>query len=56
MEVGHGAGESKKEAEQHAAFSVANYMSDEQCASLLDKLDQLDRTGRKPQQRARKAE
>ncbi len=52
MEVGHGAGESKKEAEQHAAFSVANYMSDEQCASLLDKLDRLEQT----QKPARKAQ
>lgn len=42
MEVGHGAGDSKKEAEQQAAFSVAEYMSDEQCASLLDKVDQLE--------------
>lgn len=43
MEVGHGSGESKKEAEQRAAFSVANYMSDEQCATLLDKIDRLER-------------
>ena len=41
IEVGHGSGDSKKEAEQSAAFSVAEYMSDEQCASLLDKLDKL---------------
>lgn len=39
MEVGHGSGDSKKEAEQHAAFSVAQYMSDEQCATLLDRVD-----------------
>ena len=44
MEVGHGAGDSKKEAEQRAAFSVSQYMSDEQCASLLDKLDRLEGT------------
>lgn len=43
MEVGHGTGDSKKEAEQQAAFSVAEYMSDEQCAQLLDKLDRLAR-------------
>ena len=42
MEVGHGAGDSKKEAEQRAAFSVSQYMSDEQCASLLDKVDRLE--------------
>lgn len=41
IEVGHGTGESKKEAEQQAAYSVAQSMSDEQCASLLDKMDQL---------------
>lgn len=42
MEVGHGSGFSKKEAEQHAAFSVANFMSDEQCASMLDRFDRLE--------------
>ena len=41
MEVGHGAGDSKKEAEQRAAFSVSQYMSDEQCATLLDRVDRL---------------
>lgn len=41
IEVGHGAGDSKKEAEQQAAFSVAEYMSDEQCGLLLDKVDRL---------------
>ena len=43
MEIGHGVGESKKEAEQHAAFSVSQYMTDEQCASLLDRVDRLAR-------------
>ncbi len=42
IEVGHGSGGSKKEAEQQAAFSVAEYMSDEQCATLLDKLDSME--------------
>ena len=41
IEVGHGAGESKKEAEQQAAFSVSQSLSDERCASLLDKVDKL---------------
>lgn len=41
IEVGHGAGDSKKEAEQQAAYSVSQYMSDEQCATLLDKVDEL---------------
>ncbi len=43
MEVGFGAGESKKEAEQQAAYSVAHAMNDEQCASLLDHYDRLTR-------------
>ena len=43
MEMGHGAGDSKKEAEQKAAFSVATFMSDEQCASMLDRVDRLER-------------
>lgn len=41
IEVGHGTGESKKEAEQHAALSVAQVMTDERCASLLDRVDEL---------------
>ena len=45
MEVGHGAGDSKKESDHCAAFSVSQYMSDEQCASLLDKVDRLEGTG-----------
>ncbi len=43
MEVGYGAGESKKEAEQQAAYSVAHAMNDERCASLLDRYDRLTR-------------
>lgn len=42
LEVGHGLGESKKEAEQSAAQSVAYEMNDEVCARLLDKLDRLE--------------
>ena len=41
IEVGHGSGESKKEAEQQAAFSVSQSFTDEACAALLDKADQL---------------
>lgn len=41
MAVGHGSGDSKKEAEQHAAFSVSQTLSDEQCALLLDRVDRL---------------
>ena len=42
LEVGHGTGESKKEAEQSAAQSVAKEMNDEICARLLDRLDRLE--------------
>jgi len=41
IEVGHGFGDSKKEAEQQSAFSVAEYMDDEQCAVLLDRMDRM---------------
>lgn len=41
LEIGHGSGESKKEAEQRAAYSVSQAMSDEVCGSILDKMDRL---------------
>ena len=44
IEVGHGSGDSKKEAEQSAACSVSHQMSDEECADLLDKFDNLHST------------
>lgn len=43
LEVGHGLGESKKEAEQSAAKSVSYEVSDEECARLLDKLDRMSK-------------
>ena len=42
IEMGYGAGESKKEAEQRAAYSVSQGFSDDDCTKLLDKLDDLD--------------
>lgn len=42
IEVGYGAGESKKEAEQRAAFSVSQGFNDEDCNKLLDKLDTIE--------------
>lgn len=42
IEVGHGAGESKKEAEQRACYSVSQGFSDNDCTKLLDKLDNFD--------------
>lgn len=40
MEVGHGAGASKKEAEQNAAYRMAqSSMDDEACLRVLDRLD-----------------
>jgi ribonuclease-3 len=41
LEVGHGIGSSKKEAEQHAAQSVSHEPSDEECARILDRLDKM---------------
>ena len=43
LEVGHGIGSSKKEAEQRAAQSVSREPSDEECARLLDRLDKMSR-------------
>ena len=43
LEVGHGIGSSKKEAEQRAAQSVSHEPSDEECARLLDRLDKLEK-------------
>lgn len=44
IEVSHGHGSSKKEAEQHAAYTMASEQSsdDEACLRLLDKLDRLN--------------
>ncbi len=44
LEVGYGTGESKKEAEQHAACSVSGIFSDEACDALLDRMDRLGET------------
>ncbi len=41
IEAGHGVGDSKKVAEQHAACSLSHEISDEECAELLDKLDKI---------------
>ena len=48
MEVGHGAGASKKEAEQNAAYRMAqSSMDDEACLRALDRLDRkLEQTMR----------
>ena len=43
LEVGHGMGTSKKEAEQHAAQSVTYEPSDEECARMLDLLDKMSK-------------
>ena len=42
LEVGHGIGTSKKEAEQRAAQSVSHEPSDEACARLLDRIDKME--------------
>ena len=51
IEMGYGAGESKKEAEQRAAYSVSQGFSDDDCTKLLDKLDDLDARDAKPKSR-----
>ena len=43
LEVGHGMGSSKKEAEQHAAQSVSYEPSDEEYARILDRLDKISK-------------
>ena len=55
IEVGHGAGESKKEAEQRAAHSVSQGFNDEDCTKLLDKLDNIDTTYKSTPKRAEKS-
>lgn len=42
IEVGYGAGDSKKEAEQRAAYSVAQGVSDADYTKLMDRLDTLE--------------
>ena len=55
IEVGHGAGESKKEAEQRAAHSVSQGFNDEDCTKLLDKLDNIDTAYKPAPKRAEKS-
>ena len=43
LEVGHGIGSSKKEAEQRAAQSATYEPSDEECARMLDRLDKMEK-------------
>lgn len=52
IEVGYGAGESKKEAEQRACYSVSQGVSDNDCEKLLDKLDGLDAQLGNPSEKA----
>lgn len=42
IEVGYGAGESKKEAEQRAAYSVSQGFNDADCNKLMDRLDNIE--------------
>ncbi|MBR3792663.1 MAG: ribonuclease III [Alistipes sp.] len=55
IEVGHGAGESKKEAEQRAAHSVSQGFNDDDCTKLLDKLDNIDTAYKPAPKRAEKS-
>lgn len=54
IEVGYGAGDSKKEAEQRAAYSVAQGVSDADCTMLMDKLDSLELRQQKQARDAKK--
>ena len=56
IEVGYGAGESKKEAEQRAAYSVSQGFTDSDCTKLLDRLDNIDAQERASQQRVHRQE
>ncbi|MFI3319991.1 MAG: ribonuclease III [Rikenellaceae bacterium] len=42
VEIGHGVGDSKKEAEQRAAYSVSHGVSDETSDELLERVDNLE--------------
>lgn len=42
MEVGYGAGDSKKEAEQRASYSVSQGFSEADYTKIMDKLDSID--------------
>ena len=53
IEAGYGLGDSKKEAEQHAAFSVSQGFREEDCAKLFDRLDAIER-GLAPQRPQRR--
>ena len=46
IEVGYGAGESKKEAEQRAAYSVSQGFNDADCNKLMDHLDNFEGSGK----------
>ncbi len=43
IEAGYGSGDSKKEAEQHAAYSVSQGFREEDCAKLFDRLDAIEK-------------
>lgn len=53
IESGYGAGDSKKEAEQRAAYSVSQGFSDEDCAKLLDRFDTLSEKNAADEESAR---
>mgnify|MGYP002516753028 CR=1 FL=1 len=44
LEVGHGRGTSKKEAEQNAARMMASSVDDEACLRVLDRVDKMTKT------------
>jgi ribonuclease-3 len=55
IEVGYGGGESKKEAEQRAAFSVSQGFNDTDCNKLMDKLDNIEGNAPKSESKPQKS-
>ena len=53
IEVGYGAGDSKKEAEQRASYSVSQGFSEADYTKIMDKLDTLDGATKPPERRER---
>lgn len=56
IEVGYGAGDSKKEAEQRASYSVSHGFSEADYTKMMDKLDSLDGENRQQIRREKRNE
>ncbi len=56
IEVGYGAGDSKKEAEQRASYSVSHGFSEADYTKMMDKLDSLDGESKQRERREKGSE